>query len=75
MLLFLGKVLVTGDNEKFRTVAGVAFPDGKLTISKISLFRFTVKRIEELEGGIEGSVIMEADNFKWSSVAAHQCTD
>jgi hypothetical protein len=66
---------VTGDNEKVRTVAGVAFPDRKLTISKIGLIRFTVKRIEELEGGIEESVIMKADNFKWSSVAVHQCTD
>jgi hypothetical protein len=75
MLLFLGKGLVMGDNEKVRTVADVAFPDRKLAISKISLLRFTVKIIEELEGGIEESVIVKADNFKWSSVAVHQCTD
>jgi hypothetical protein len=33
-----------------------------------------VKRIEELEGGIDGSVIMKADKFRWSCVAVHQCT-
>jgi hypothetical protein len=66
---------VTGDNEKIRTVAGVAFPDRKLAISKVSLLRFAVKRIEELEDGIEESLIMKVDNLKSSSVAVHQCTD
>jgi len=75
MLLFLRKGLVTGDNEKIRTVAGLAFPNRKLAVSKISLLRVAVKRIEELEGAIEESVIMKADNFKWSSVAVHRCTD
>jgi hypothetical protein len=46
MLFFLCKGLVTGDNEKVRTVACVAFPDRKLTISKIGLLIFAVKRIE-----------------------------
>jgi hypothetical protein len=65
---------MTGDNEKVRPAAGLALPDRKLTVSKISLLRVAVKRIEVLEGAIEESVIMKADNFKWSSVAVHQCT-
>jgi len=61
MPVFLCKGLVTGDNEKVRTVAGVAFPDWKLTVFKITSLRFTVKRMQELEDGIEESVIMKAD--------------
>jgi len=61
MPVFLCKGLVTGDNEEVRTVAGVAFPDWKATIFKISLLRFTVTRMEELEDGIEESVIVKAD--------------
>jgi len=75
MLLFLRKALVTGDNEKVRTDASLSFRDRKLAVSKISLLRVSVKRIEELEGAVEESVIMKADNFTWSSVAVHQCTD
>jgi hypothetical protein len=36
---------VAGDNKKVRAVAGVPFPDRKHTISKITLLRFTVRRI------------------------------
>lgn len=62
--------------ECLQAVAGVAFPEKKEIISKISLSRFTVgRRVDDMSKNIEDTLKCRAACFKWFSVALDESTD